>query len=113
MTPHSFSTKEGITTFHYHFSQLRDFITRGRNNNAGHIIIKRDQSSFTYKGFVNGTIFTTKWMNNQLFDNNISNEQICTPPDYSKIFKNTKFIFIDTDNNTQLNQNADNLHLNH
>ena len=55
MTPIKFTIKNGITHFHYNFSELIDFVRRGKKDgNIGVILTKRDGDILTYRGF--GTI---------------------------------------------------------
>ena len=55
MTPIKYTVKYDITHFHYNYSELREFVRLGKaNGNVGLILIKREGTFLTYKGF--GTI---------------------------------------------------------
>ena len=55
MRPVKFTVKNGITYFHYQFSELRKFVKRGLEyGDVGPILVKRAGNMLTYKGF--GTI---------------------------------------------------------
>jgi hypothetical protein len=50
-----FTAKDNIIKYHYSFTQLREFITEGRESGAvGMLLIKRNGRILTYKGY--GTI---------------------------------------------------------
>lgn len=55
MTPVRFSVKNGITTFHYSFKDLREWAKRGyEHGDCGLLLFKRQDSILFYGGF--GTI---------------------------------------------------------
>lgn len=52
MTPLKFTIKDGVTYFHYNYSELREFVRLGKSNgNVGVILVKREKDFLTYKGF--------------------------------------------------------------
>lgn len=55
MTPYSLTSVGNTEIFHYRFAELREFILQGRETgNVGLILIRRDYTSDTVRGF--GTI---------------------------------------------------------
>ncbi len=84
MTPHSFTEKDGIVTYHYTFKELRWFIETGRREgNVGFIVTNRDNNNFWYRGY--GTyenplhkLHTLVLPN--LFGKSPTDEEICTKP---------------------------------
>lgn len=52
MTPVKYTVKDGVTTFHYKFSDLRWFVREGlKNGNVGMILTNREGNIYTSKGF--------------------------------------------------------------
>ena len=52
MTPIKFTVKDGITHFHYNYSELREFVRLGKSHgNVGNILVRRKGDLITYKGF--------------------------------------------------------------
>jgi hypothetical protein len=52
MTPISYTVKNGITYFHYSYSDLKWFLTEGnKNGDVGMILTKRDGLTLYYRGF--------------------------------------------------------------
>lgn len=101
MIPISFTIKDNITIFHYKFSELRDFITRGKTNgNVGIILTRRSGLLFTYRGF--GTIENPFWQmitiniyHNNLFDGEMpSDESRIFDPDAPVMSTNYRMIFL-------------------
>lgn len=55
MEPYKYTTKGDIVIYHYHYKELKEFITLGKKEgNVGWILTKRVGMIFTYRGF--GTI---------------------------------------------------------
>ena len=69
MTPCKYTVKDGETTFHYTFSQLRTFVTEGQTNGGTEwTIVKRKDNLITLRGYGNFrlTTFSCKhleWIN--------------------------------------------------
>lgn len=100
MTPNKFTVKNGITTFHYEISRLREFVSEGlKHGNVGMILVKRDGELITYKGF--GTIenprkiITTSYIQHcTSFSGEMpSDEERLIPPE--SMFKDYKLVFLD------------------
>ncbi len=54
MTPTKYTVKNGETTFHYTFSQLREFITEGKTyGGTGWAIVKRKGNWLLWVGYGN------------------------------------------------------------
>jgi len=52
MTPIKYTVKDGVTTFHYKFSDLRWFMGEGlKNGDVGMILTNREGTLLTFKGF--------------------------------------------------------------
>jgi len=87
MKPISFTINNGITHFHYKFSDLIEFIKKGKKyGNVGMIITKRNGNTLTYRGF--GTIenpfryiSTISIIHNPFFDGKM-------PTDEERLIKN-------------------------
>lgn len=88
MNPRSFTIKNGITHFHYKYSELKEWIFLGnRDGNVGILLVSRNGNLLTYKCY--GTLenpFTTRQtlsiQHHPVFDGVLpSDEQICNPPE--------------------------------
>jgi hypothetical protein len=100
MVPIKFTVKDGITYFHYKYSDLKEFVKCGKlNGDVGHLLIKREGDLLTYKGF--GTIenpmysmITISILYLPLFDGEMmSDEERLVPP--KPLFTDYKMIFLD------------------
>ena len=100
MTPNRFTVKNGITTFHYQISRLREFVSEGlKHGNVGMILVKREGELITYKGF--GTIEnpcniirTFCIQHCPTFSGDMpTDEERLIPPE--SMFKDCKLVFLD------------------
>lgn len=99
MTPSRFSIKDNKTIFHYKYSELKEFLTRGFEfGDVGLILVSRKDNIFTYRGF--GTIdhpftfiTTINMSHNRILDGELlADEEIVN----SKVFEsyaNTSYSF--------------------
>ena len=104
MRPFKFTVKEGVTTFHYRFSELRKFLEMGfTEGNVGWILTQRSGETRTYRGFGTiespRTILTTiEFTSIALFGESISDEDVIKPITAPK--REWSFYLIDQENGT-------------
>jgi len=102
MTPHRYSIKDGVTTFHYHFSELREFITLGKEHgDVGMLLVKRDGNTIIYRGFgvISNpckSILTFSFVHNPAFGEMSTDDQRLIKPKSFFTRENTKFVMLDT-----------------
>ncbi len=101
MTPINFSVKNGITHFHYKYSDLKYFVSRGNSHgDAGPVLVKREGTLLTYKSY--GTIehpsthrHTISMKHHPVIDGELpSDQEICSPPK-TRPFGSHSFMMID------------------
>ncbi|KKL63996.1 hypothetical protein LCGC14_2169540 [marine sediment metagenome] len=109
MTPIKYTVKNGVTTFHYKFSELRNFVRLGLlHGDVGMILVCREGGLITYKGFgtienPRRTIHTFSIMHLPVLDGEMpTDEEILIPPKPLFTEKNTSFMILDlSDSNKQ------------
>lgn len=98
MTPIGFTIKDGVTYFHYKFSELKNFVRLGKKHgDLGVIITKRNGKMLTYRGFgtiesPNTSIITFSINQSGFFGCTITDEERLIPPKPFFTKENTKFI---------------------
>jgi len=107
MTPISFTVKDGVTRFHYKFSELREWYSLGiKHGDVGMILWSRKDNLLTYKCF--GTIehpresiITLSLIHHHMFDGEMpSDEQRLIEPKPFFNSENTKMFILDMSNIT-------------
>jgi len=101
MTPHRFSTKDGVVTFHYKFSELREFLKMGfEHGDCGMILVKRKGNILVHRGFgvienPSKSVMTFSFVQNPMFGTIATDEQRLIPPKPFFTKENTKFVILD------------------
>lgn len=120
MTPYGFTVKGDIETFHYHYSELKKWLTIGKSEGTvGVLLVKRNSKTkdIIFKGFgtlehPNTSRYTLQMKHFALFDGRWREPtEIIKPPLFQDSpFMSHKLIFIDTsDYNGEANvQSRDN-----
>jgi len=102
MTPTHFTVSDGVTHFHYKFSELLRFYRRGKlHGDVGVILIKRIGKFFVYSGF--GTIenpfthtVTISMEHSDILDGEMpTDEQLLIPPKPLFSEEDRRIIFLD------------------
>ena len=105
MTPYKYTIKNGETTFHYTFSQLRAFITEGKTNGGTEwTVYKRNGNLVSFVGYGNfqRDYFHSKHLE---FINGVmpTDDQRLLPPK-PMVFKRDCIVMRQTQNLNSLNQ---------
>lgn len=103
MRPYKYTQQGEKVTFHYKFSELRNFLTLGkRDGNVGVLILGSIGNVIKYKGF--GTIenprnvlYTIRMTHYEPFDGPYDPEKIVNPPPRVDVLQSHKMYFINMD----------------
>lgn len=103
MTPYKYSIKNGLTVFHYRYSELKEFVTRGKQfGDCGMILVKRKENMLVNKGYgtienPNKSLLTFVQIHHEGFFGKLpTNDEIINPPESRNTWE-MRFVILNMD----------------